>query len=144
MAIGPHRAGGRRRQGLPMSEINVTPLVDVMLVLLIIFMVTAPLLVTAVPLDLPAARAKPVEAQDAPIALSIDAQGRLFLGEEPVAEGALAARLAPLAAARPDARVMVRADRTLAYGRVLAVLGEVQAAGFRRVALVSSTAPRER
>jgi biopolymer transport protein TolR len=141
MAFGLHH-GARRRHAPPMSEINVTPLVDVMLVLLIIFMVTAPLLVSAVPLDLPSARARPVEAQDAPIALSLDAQGRLFLGEEPVAEGGLAARLAPLAAARPDARVMVRADRALPYGQVLAVLGEAQAAGFRRVALVSDP-PRE-
>jgi biopolymer transport protein TolR len=143
MAFGLH-GGGRRRQAPPMSEINVTPLVDVMLVLLIIFMVTAPLLVSAVPLDLPAAKAKPVEAQDEPIALSIDARGRLFLGEEPVAPGGLTARLAPLAAARPEARVMVRADRTLPYGQVLGVLGEAQAAGFRRVALVSSPPSEER
>jgi biopolymer transport protein TolR len=147
MAMGLHggaRGGGRRRAAPPMSEINVTPLVDVMLVLLIIFMVAAPLLVAGVPLDLPAAKAKAVEAQDEPVTLSIDAAGRVFLGEEPVAEGGLAARLAPLAASRPEARVLVRADRSLAYGQVLAVLGEAQAAGFRRVSLLSSPPPEAR
>ncbi len=143
MAFGLH-GGPRRRQAPPMSEINVTPLVDVMLVLLIIFMVAAPLLVAGVPLDLPAAKARPVEAQDEPIALSIDARGRVFLGEAPVAPGELAARLAPLAAERPEARVLVRADRALPYGQVLAVLGEAQAAGFRRVSLLSSPPAGER
>ena len=134
---------GRRRRATPMAEINVTPLVDVMLVLLIIFMVTAPLLVAGVPVDLPAARAKAVpQAADKPIAVSIDREGAVFLGDEAIAEGSLSDRLEALHAARPDARVLIRADRGLDYGRVLSVMGEVAASGFVHVALLSAPPKR--
>ncbi len=138
MAMGIAARRGRGGRGVPMSEINVTPLVDVMLVLLIIFMITAPLLVAGVPVDLPQARAKALQqADDKPIAVSMDADGGLFLGEEAVAADALPDRLAALHAERPDARVLVRADRALSYGRVLETMGEIASSGFTHVALVS-------
>ena len=138
----PRRGRGRTR-GAPMAEINVTPLVDVMLVLLIIFMVTAPLLVTGVPIDLPDSKAKALKADDTPIQLSIDAKGQVFIDQKRVAADALPARLTALREARQDdARVYVRGDRALDYGRVMEVVGEVSSAGFKKVALVSDgTAP---
>ena len=145
---GGTRRGRRGRGGrAPMGEINVTPLVDVMLVLLIIFMVTAPLLVSAVPVDLPDSRAKPVASTPAePVAISIDAQGRLFIGEAPVTAAALPGRLAAIADADANAvaggaeprQIMLRADRTLDYGRVMAVMGELNAAGLTRIALITT------
>jgi biopolymer transport protein TolR len=130
--------GRRRRRAAPMAEINVTPMVDVMLVLLIIFMVTAPLLVTGVPVDLPAARAAALSQKpDKPLAVSLDAQGGVFIGDEAVAEGALGDRLSALHASAPDTRVLVRADKSLSYGRVLEVMGEIASSGFTKVALVS-------
>jgi biopolymer transport protein TolR len=139
--------GGIQRRGkkLPMAEINVTPLVDVMLVLLIIFMVTAPLLVTGVPIDLPDSKAKALKSDDKPIQISIDAKGQAFIDQQKIAAGALPARLAALREARQDdARVYVRADRGLDYGRVMEVVGEVSAAGFKKVALVSDSTPAKR
>ena len=138
-------AGGRRgARRAPMAEINVTPLVDVMLVLLIIFMVTAPLLVAGVPVDLPDARAQSLPQDQTPIQISLDAKGTLFIDRLEIAPAALPAKLAALREARTDeARVYVRADRGLDYGRVMAVVGEVNAAGFRKVALVTDSA-RER
>ena len=135
----PRRAGRR----LPMAEINVTPMVDVMLVLLIIFMVTAPLLVTGVPVDLPDSRAAALKADDTPIQVSLKRDGGVFIDDAAVADDALTARLAALHASKGDAtRVFVRADRSLDYGRVMTVVGEVSAAGFRKVALVSAPAGR--
>ncbi len=137
-------AGGRRRRATPMAEINVTPLVDVMLVLLIIFMVTAPLLVAGVPVDLPAARAAALrQKQDKPLAVSLDASGGVFIGDEAVAEDALTDRLTALHATAPDTRVLVRADKSLSYGRVLEVMGEIASSGFTRVALVSQPPKRK-
>ncbi len=134
---------GRRRRALPMAEINVTPMVDVMLVLLIIFMVTAPLLVAGVPVDLPAARAAALQQKpDKPLAVSLDAAGGVFIGDEAVPEEALTGRLATLHATAPDTRVLVRADRALNYGRVLEVMGEIASSGFTKVALVSQPPKR--
>ncbi len=134
MGLAPRRG---RRSG-PMAEINVTPLVDVMLVLLIIFMVTAPLLVAGVPVDLPDAKAKPLKSDDKPIQISMDGKGAIFVDRLAVEPAELAAKLAALHGARADdARVYVRADRTLPYGDVMKVVGEVSAAGFKKVALVS-------
>lgn len=132
----------RRGKRAPMAEINVTPLVDVMLVLLIIFMVTAPLLVTGVPIDLPDSRAKALKSDDKPIQISIDAKGTVFIDQQSVAANAVPTRLAALREARQDeARVYVRGDRALDYGRVMEVVGEVSAAGFKKVALVSDSSP---
>ena len=140
MAMGvPTRRGGRTRRA-PMAEINVTPLVDVMLVLLIIFMVTAPLLVAGVPVDLPQNRAAPLDQQVKPVSVSIDKSGAIFIDDAAVAEAALPTRLAAIAAqpAPPEGRrVLLRADKTLDYGRVMKVMGELNRAGLNRVALVS-------
>ena len=135
MGMGSPRRG-RGRQ--PMAEINVTPLVDVMLVLLIIFMVTAPLLVAGVPVDLPDAKAQSLPQDQSPIQISLNAAGELFVDRMPIAPAALPAKLAALREARSDeARVYVRADRGLDYGRVMQVVGDVNGAGFKKVALVT-------
>ena len=123
-----------------MAEINVTPFVDVMLVLLIIFMVTAPLLVAGVPIDLPESRAGALDQQAEPVQIAIDAAGQITIDEAPVAEAALATKLAAIAAQPRPAegrRIYLRADRTLDYGRVMRVMGELNRAGLNRVALVS-------
>jgi biopolymer transport protein TolR len=137
MAMGTAPRRGKRA---PMAEINVTPLVDVMLVLLIIFMVTAPLLVTGVPIDLPDSKAKALKSDDKPIQISIDAKGQVFIDQQKVRADALPARLAALREARQDeARVYVRGDRGLNYGQAMEIVGEISAAGFKKVALVSDS-----
>ena len=123
-----------------MAEINVTPLVDVMLVLLIIFMVTAPLLAAGVPVDLPQNRAAPLDQQVKPGQLSIDKGGAIFIDDAPVSADALPQKLAAIAAQPAPAegrRIYLRADRALDYGRVMKVMGELNRAGLNRVALVS-------
>jgi biopolymer transport protein TolR len=132
----PGKRGARR---VPMSEINVTPMVDVMLVLLIIFMITAPLLVSGVPVDLPDSNAGALKQDNTPVQVSVDAAGQTFVDEQPIAGDALAAKLTAIREARAgdEPRVYVRADSTLDYGRVMQVVGEVNAAGFKKVALVS-------
>ena len=123
-----------------MSEINVTPLVDVMLVLLIIFMVTAPLLVAGVPVDLPKNRAQPLDQQAKPVQVSIDAKGNIFIDDAAVTAAELPARFAQIAA-EPEPpegrRIYLRADKRLDYGQVMQVMGELNRAGLNRVALVS-------
>jgi biopolymer transport protein TolR len=125
-----------------MAEINVTPLVDVMLVLLIIFMVTAPLLVAGVPVDLPESRAAPLDSQVQPVQVTLDGEGRIFVDQAPVGEASLARRFAAIAAEPAPAegrRVYLRADRGLDYGKVMRVMGELNRAGLNRVALVSTS-----
>ena len=139
MAMGVHGRGGRRGRRAPMAEINVTPLVDVMLVLLIIFMVTAPLLVAGVPIDLPDSRAAALDQDEPPIEVSIDGAGVITIDSEPVSPEALPQKLADFAA-RPGAdtrRVYLRADKALDYGSVMRVMGELNRAGMNRVALVT-------
>ena len=134
----PSRRRGRRRA--PMAEINVTPLVDVMLVLLIIFMITAPLLVAGVPIDLPESRAGALDQDAKPVQIVLDAEGGIFIDDAAISEAALAQRLAAIAAqpAPPEGRrIYLRADRGLDYGRVMRVMGELNRAGLNRVALVS-------
>ena len=132
---------GRRGRQPPMSEINVTPLVDVMLVLLIIFMITAPLLVAGVPIDLPDSRAAALESDDTPIQISMDDSGTVYIDEQEQDAESFPARLAAIRDARSggaeEPRIYIRADKGLDYGLVIAVLGEVNRAGFKRVALVS-------
>ena len=138
MAMGVEPGGRRRRRRAPVADINVTPMVDVMLVLLIIFMVAAPLLVTGVPVDLPKTAAKALPADEAPISVTIDAAGQRFIGDEALGDAAFGARLAALHAARGgEARVVVRADAAIPYGSVAALLADVTGAGFRKVALVN-------
>jgi len=140
MAMGPapRRSHGRRRA--PMAEINVTPLVDVMLVLLIIFMVTAPLLVAGVPVNLPDSRAKPLEQQQKPVQISLDTSGKLYVDEVEVPMPALPDRLASLPHGADAPQIYLRADRSLDYGRVMQVMGELSRAGLTKVALVTNEA----
>ena len=149
MASGGGRRGRRGRgRGAAMSEINVTPLVDVMLVLLIIFMVTAPMLTAGVPIDLPDSRAEALKTEQKAITVSMDGEGRIFLDDQELAPGELGDRLAGLApvagATGKPPLVTLRADRSLDYGRVVAVMGALNAAGFKSISLVtnsSATAP---
>ena len=134
----PSKSRGRRRA--PMAEINVTPLVDVMLVLLIIFMITAPLLVAGVPVDLPESRAKALDQDSKPVQIALDDKGALFIDDVAVADSELARRLAAIAALPEPAegrRIYLRADKGLDYGKVMRVMGELNRAGLNRVALVS-------
>jgi biopolymer transport protein TolR len=123
-----------------MAEINVTPMVDVMLVLLIIFMVTAPLLVAGVPVDLPDSKAGALDQEQKPVQISLDPSGVIFVDDTQVEAATLGARLAQIAASSSEEggpRIFLRADRGLDYGRVMSVMGEINAAGLRKVALVS-------
>ena len=141
MAMGPISGRGSRGRRAPMADINVTPLVDVMLVLLIIFMVTAPLLVAGVPVDLPETKAGALDQEAKPIQISVEGGGAVFVDDTPVPQGELGARLAQIAATSTEEggpRIFLRADRSLDYGRVMAVMGEINAAGLRKVALVST------
>lgn len=143
MGSGPAARHGGRRRGrgrTPMAEINVTPLVDVMLVLLIIFMVTAPLLNAGVPVDLPDSNAKALPQEPQQITLSLDRDGRLFIDESELAPGELPARLAsmPRDAAGKLPVVTLRADKALDYGRVMQVMGELNRAGFTAISLVTA------
>jgi biopolymer transport protein TolR len=138
MSMGPILGNERRGRRTPMAEINVTPMVDVMLVLLIIFMVTAPLLVAGV--DLPDSKAGALDQEVKPVQISIDQAGAIFVDEEPIGEAMLSERLAAIAASSKEEggpRIFLRADKGLDYGRVMRVMGEINNAGLRKVALVS-------
>ncbi len=139
--------GGRRRGSRPMAEINVTPFVDVMLVLLIVFMITAPMLATGVAVDLPKTRAEPLPASDQqPLVVTIDREGQIYLGtqDEPVAMDEVAPRLTAVAGENLERRVYVRGDDAVAYGKVVTVLAILQSAGFTNAGMVvdSETAKR--
>jgi biopolymer transport protein TolR len=130
---------GRRRRAAPMAEINVTPMVDVMLVLLIIFMVSAPLLTVGVPLDLPQTQAKSLDQDKNPLTLSVNLKGQVFLNDTEIAIDELVPKLKAITEARAglDERIFVRGDKKVDYGTVMKVMGRLSAAGFRRVALVT-------
>lgn len=130
---------GRRGSYRPMADINVTPLVDVMLVLLIVFMVTAPMLTVAVPLDLPRANAKSVQqdSKKEPLVISIDVQGEVYLQQTKTDLDALVTKLRGVTGANPDARIFVRGDKGVPYGRIMEVMGTISAAGYNKVALVA-------
>ncbi|HET7681333.1 MAG TPA: protein TolR [Xanthobacteraceae bacterium] len=136
IATSGHRR--RRRHGI-MSEINVTPMVDVMLVLLIIFMVSAPLLTVGVPIDLPQSQAKSLEQDKQPLTVSVNLQGEVFLQDTKTPVDELVAKLKAITETRGgmDERIYVRGDRKVDYGTVMRVMGRLSSAGFRRVALVT-------
>jgi biopolymer transport protein TolR len=123
----------------PMSEINMTPLIDVMLVLLVIFMITAPLMGSSLKLDLP--RSDAAQPNDAPrfVAVALDPQGRLYLGDELLDEPAFRERIAAAARQNPQIEVQLRADRSVPYGRVAELIGMVQKAGLNRIGFVAET-----
>ena len=127
----------RRQDAPPMSEINVTPLVDVMLVLLVIFMLTAPLLTSAVRLDLPSAEAPPAASTPAALTLALDAKGEVFLNDHLVTVEQLRQRLQEVARVHPDTELQLRADQSLAYGKVVEVMALAQKAGLSRIGFVA-------
>ncbi len=134
--------GGGRRHGrgmAPMSEINVTPLVDVMLVLLIIFMIAAPLLTVGVSVDLPQAKAPPLTGDEEPLTVTVDKNGVIFLQETEVEIEKLVPRLMAIAESGFDERIYVRGDSAVDYGTVVQVMATMNQAGFRRIAMVSET-----
>ncbi len=131
------RGGERRGRYRPMSEINVTPFVDVMLVLLIVFMVTAPLLTVGVPVDLPEAKAKALSQPEEPLVISVNSAGAVYIQDTEVEIEKLIPRLAAITDNKPDTRIYLRGDRAVDYGRVMEVMARVNSAGFTRLALVS-------
>jgi biopolymer transport protein TolR len=141
--IGP--GGGRhkhrRRRARPMSEINVTPFVDVMLVLLIVFMVTAPLLSAGVPVDLPEAQAKPLALEKEPITVTVNTEGRIFIKDAEVSMDQLVPKLTELAPSGLDERIYVRGDKAASYGAIMKVMGVINGAGFRHIGLVALKEP---
>jgi biopolymer transport protein TolR len=139
------KTGGRRRRytASAMSEINVTPMVDVMLVLLVIFMITAPLLTVSVPVDLPQTQGQNVSSQKEPLVVTITARGDVYLMQTPVKLENLVAKLIAVRGNDAEMRIFVRGDRSLAYGRIMEVMGALNAAGFKHVALVADL-PKKR
>ena len=143
MSIGAKNSGGgrRRRRGggrrAPMSEINVTPFVDVMLVLLIIFMVAAPLMTVGVPIDLPKTAAKALNADTQPITISVRADGEIYLQETPIPAEEVAAQLQAVATTGYTERIVVRGDGTAPYGIIADVMSRIQNAGFTNIGLVT-------
>ena len=121
----------------PMAEINVTPFVDVMLVLLVVFMITAPLLTVGVKVDLPETSAPIIAGQDEPLAVTVSASGQIFLQETEGELSELVPRLTAITMNKPDTRIFIRGDKAIAYGVVMEVMGALTEAGFRRVALVT-------
>ncbi len=139
-AIGNGRRRSGRRRRPPMSQINVTPFVDVMLVLLVIFMITAPLLTVGVEVDLPETDSPPLAGDDEPLSITIAGDGTTYLQEIEVTLSDLIPKLRAITERRPDVRIFIRGDREIEYGRVMEVMGVLNAAGFNNVALV--TEPR--
>ena len=146
MSIAAGRKGGRRRRGVPrygaMADINMTPFIDIMLVLLIIFMVAAPLLATGVAVDLPQTKAGPLNINQKPLSIAINDQGQLFLMDAPIANEDLIPKLQSVAREGFDERIYLRADKGILYGRVAEVMASLTAAGYKKVALVTETDKR--
>ena len=143
MAVGGSGSGGGRRgrrgrvRKGPMADMNMTPFIDVMLVLLIIFMVAAPMMTVGVPVDLPETRAKAMEGQTQPITVSVDGQGRIFIQDAELKLDELVPKLQAIAKNGVEERVFVRGDRTTDYGTILRVMGRLNDAGFKKIGLVS-------
>lgn len=134
------QSGGRRRRGRKkalMSEINVTPFVDVMLVLLIIFMVSAPLLTVGVPIDLPDTQAKAMNADTQPITVSVNSEGQIYLQETEIPLDEVVAKLQAIAKTGYEERIFVRGDKSADYGTVMKVMARISAAGFKNIGLVT-------
>jgi biopolymer transport protein TolR len=132
------RSGARRRStGQAFADINVTPFVDVMLVLLVIFMVTAPMMTVGVPVDLPKTKAAKMNDQTEPLVVSVDASGKSYLQETELDGDALVERLIAVSGSNPDAKIYVRGDQKINYGRVMEIMGVIAAAGFNKVSLIA-------
>jgi biopolymer transport protein TolR len=143
MPIGARSSRYRRRRerSRPISDINVTPFVDVMLVLLIVFMVTAPLLSAGVPVDLPEAKAKPLALEKEPITITVNTDGRIFIKETEVAMDDVVRKLNAATASNLDERIYVRGDKAASYGAIMRVMGVINAGGFRHIGLVALKEP---
>jgi biopolymer transport protein TolR len=143
MGAGSNSTGRRRgkRRYAPMNDMNVAPLVDVMLVLLIVFMVTAPLLTVGVPIELPETRANPIQGDSEPLTVTVAPGGLIYLQETEIDLDTLAPKLIAIANEGYDQRIFVRGDRSVDYGNVMRVMGVLNRAGFRRIALVTETEP---
>jgi biopolymer transport protein TolR len=142
---GAGRKGGRgRRRGAnkPMSDINVTPMVDVMLVLLIVFMVAAPLMTVGVAIDLPETQAKQLNTEQKPITVSVTPDGAVFIGDQPVALEDLVSTIAQQAANGTEDRIYVRGDTTANYGAVMKVMGALSGAGYSKIGLITDQEPQ--
>jgi biopolymer transport protein TolR len=145
---GSGRAGGRRgRRGRgggnrPMSDINVTPMVDVMLVLLIVFMVAAPLMTVGVPIDLPETQARQMNTESKPITISVNTEGLIFLGDTPVSEDDLVEQVAAVAVNGTEDRIYVRGDGAATYGAVMKVMGTLSGAGYSKIGLITDQEQR--
>lgn len=142
MSMNAQTGGGQRRRRrakryLPMSEINVTPFVDVMLVLLIVFMVAAPLLTVGVPIELPKTQAKPLQGDKEPLAITVKSDGKVFLQDTEIEIDKLVPKLLAIAEGGYDERIYVRGDRRVDYGAVMKVMSTISAAGFKRIGLVT-------
>ena len=137
--------GGRRRRrrgnSRPMSDINVTPMVDVMLVLLIVFMVAAPLMTVGVPIDLPQSAARPLDTQQKPVVITVTTDGAAFLGDEPVTLADLPGRLDEMGLDKAVDRINVQGDSAASYGAVIQVMGALSGAGYSRIGLITEQAP---
>ena len=141
MSINAAGGGGRRRsrrgRKAPMSEINVTPMVDVMLVLLIIFMVSAPLLTVGVPIELPQSQGKQLESNHEPLTISVSTNGDVFIAESKVSIDEVAEKLKAIAKNGVDEQIFVRGDKGTNYGQIMRVMGRISAGGFKKVSLVT-------
>ena len=137
MSFTTNNGGKGRARYRPLAEINVTPLVDVMLVLLIIFMVTAPLMTSGVSVDLPKTNAQPLNSDSEPLTVTIKADGSIFLQDQGVDLGDLVSKLQAISQNNPERRIFVRGDKDLAYGRIMEVMGTITQGGFTKVALLA-------
>jgi biopolymer transport protein TolR len=133
----PSRRGRHRRSFRPTSDINVTPLVDVMLVLLIIFMITAPMLTVGVPVDLPKTQAAKMNDQIEPLMISVDAEGKTYFHDQELNISIIIQKLSEASVGNPDTKIYVRGDKKLAYGQIMEVMGAIAAAGFTKVSLIA-------
>ena len=131
------RSGSQASRYRPMADINVTPMVDVMLVLLVVFMVTAPLLTVGVPVDLPQTKAQQLNEPKEPLVISITAEGKAYLQNSEIGTDQIVARLQAITNNNPDATIYVRGDRSVNYGRVLEIMGLISGAGFTKVSLIA-------
>jgi biopolymer transport protein TolR len=140
--MGASLGGGHKKHSArarPFCEINITPMVDVMLVLLVIFMVAAPMMTAGVTVDLPQSKAAPVAGQDEPLSVSITADGKIYLQKTQVPLKDLQTKLKAITGEKKDMRIFVRGDKSVDYGRIMQAVGEINAAGFTKVALITDT-----
>jgi len=137
MAINISKNNSKRGRGRLMSEINVTPMVDVMLVLLIIFMITSPMLVAGVEVDLPETKSSPISGQDTPLVITVNKEGDIFITETKTPFSELVTKLKNITKEKKDTRIFVKGDRNVSYGKIVETMAEIHNAGFTKVALIS-------